>query len=82
MDEIEIAILERNALSRRLQDKAALCRQVVAVETERNAHRRCICWQFTSLLLKPLVNSISRFHHALLLAGNTLKWGSIDRVYQ
>ncbi len=48
MAEIEIAILERNALSRRLSDEAALRRQVVAVETERNEQRRDICWQFTS----------------------------------
>jgi hypothetical protein len=48
MAEIEIAILERNALSRRLQDEAALRRQVLAVETERNAQRRGISWQFTS----------------------------------
>ncbi|WP_085954384.1 IS630 family transposase [Ktedonobacter racemifer] len=41
MAEIEIAILERNALSRRL------CR-VLAVETERNRQRRGIAWQFTS----------------------------------
>src|SRR5689334_2765513 len=48
MAEIEIAILERNALSRRLEDEAALRRQVLAVETERNAHKRGIAWQFTS----------------------------------
>jgi hypothetical protein len=47
MAEIEIAILERSALSRRGDREAALHRQVEAVETERNAHRRCICWQFT-----------------------------------
>ncbi len=46
--EIEIAILERNALSRRLEDEAALRRQVLAVETERNKHRRGIAWQFAS----------------------------------
>jgi hypothetical protein len=45
---IEIAILERNALSRRFPDEAALRRQVLAVETERNAQRRGIAWQFTS----------------------------------
>ena len=44
----EIAILERQALSRRLGDEAALRRQVLAVETERNVHRRGIAWQFTS----------------------------------
>jgi hypothetical protein len=48
MAEIEIAILERNALSRRLPDEAALRRQVLAVETERNEQRRGIVWQFTS----------------------------------
>src|SRR3984893_1743971 len=48
MAEIEIAILERNALSRRLENEAALRRQVLAVETERNAQRRGIAWQFTA----------------------------------
>ncbi|HEX9133432.1 MAG TPA: hypothetical protein VF844_14170 [Ktedonobacteraceae bacterium] len=48
MAEIEIAILERNALSRRLEDEAALRHQVLAVETERNEQRRGIAWQFTS----------------------------------
>jgi hypothetical protein len=48
MAEIEIAILERNALSQRLKDEAALRRQVSAVETERNEHRRGIVWLFTS----------------------------------
>jgi len=48
MAEIEIAILERVALSRRLADEAALRRQVLAVETDRNAQRRSIGWQFTS----------------------------------
>src|SRR5438094_9241428 len=48
MAEIEISILERNALSRRLPDEAALRRQVLAVETERNTHKRAIAWQFTS----------------------------------
>jgi hypothetical protein len=47
MAEIEIAILERNALSRRLDDEAALRRQVLAVETERN-QQRGISRQFTS----------------------------------
>lgn len=42
MAEIEIAILERNALSRRLENEEALCRQVAAVETERNTQRRGI----------------------------------------
>jgi hypothetical protein len=46
--EIEIAILERNAFSQRLPDETALRHQVLAVETERNAGRRGIPWQFTS----------------------------------
>jgi hypothetical protein len=48
MAEIEIAILERNALSRRGDRETALRRQVEAVETERNTQRRGIAWQFTS----------------------------------
>jgi hypothetical protein len=48
MAEIEIAILERNALSHRLPDEAVLRRQVLAVQTKRNRQRRGICWQFTS----------------------------------
>jgi DDE superfamily endonuclease len=48
MAEIEIAIFERNALSRRLPDEEALRRQVSAVETERNHQHRGIRWQFTS----------------------------------
>jgi len=48
MAEIEIAILQRNALSRRLESEEALRRQVSAVESERNAQRRGIVWQFTS----------------------------------
>jgi hypothetical protein len=48
MAEIEIAILQRNALSRRLPDEAALRRQVSAVEIERNTQRRGVTWQFTS----------------------------------
>ena len=42
MAEIEIAILERTALSRRLENEEALRRQVSAVETERNTQRRGI----------------------------------------
>lgn len=48
MAEIEIAILERNALSRRLESEEVLRRQVEAVERERNQQRRGIVWQFTS----------------------------------
>jgi hypothetical protein len=48
MAEVEIVILQRQVLSRRLQDEAGLRRQVMAVETERNAQRRGITWQFTS----------------------------------
>lgn len=42
MAEIEIAILERHALSRRLESEAARRCQVSAVETERNRQRRGI----------------------------------------
>jgi hypothetical protein len=48
MAEIAIAILERLALSRRLEDEVALRHQVLAVETERDARRCGIAWQYTS----------------------------------
>ena len=48
MAEIEIAILERQALSSHLPDEATRRRQVLAVETERNTQRHSIAWQFTS----------------------------------
>jgi DDE superfamily endonuclease len=48
MAEIEIAILQRNALSRRVEDEETLRRRVLSVETERNEHQRGICWQFTA----------------------------------
>jgi len=48
MAEIETAILQRNTLSRRLPDEAALRKQVSAVETERNTNKHGTAWQFTS----------------------------------
>jgi len=48
MAEIEIAILQRNVLSRRLESEEALRQHVGAVETERNTQRRGIAWQFIS----------------------------------
>jgi hypothetical protein len=48
MAEIEIAILERSALARRIADADALRQQVSVVEAERNEQRRRISWQFTS----------------------------------
>ena len=78
MAEIEIAILERNALSRRLPDEAALRRQVSAVETERNQQRCGISWQFTSRdarrkldRLYPVKDPSSIDHEPRLPAGAT-----------
>jgi hypothetical protein len=58
MAEIEIAILARNAWSRRMarRSDSALRRQVVAVATERNEQRRGIAWQFT---LRDATTSLS-----------------------
>ena len=44
MAEIEIAILERNTLSRRLESETVLHRRVLVLERERNVHRRGIAW--------------------------------------
>lgn len=46
MAEIEISVLERVCLSRRIKDKAILEREVAALEAERNAKQCKIVWQF------------------------------------
>jgi len=48
MPEIEIRIFQHNALSGRLADENTLQRQVLALETEQDAQRCIISWQFTS----------------------------------
>lgn len=47
MAEIEIGILERQCLSRRLRDQATARREVAAWQRKRNAQRRGIAWTFT-----------------------------------
>jgi len=47
MAEIEISVLERQCLDRRLPDEATLIRQVNAWQKHRNAQRRTIEWTFT-----------------------------------
>src|SRR5258708_20735106 len=48
MAEIEIAILERNALSRRVESMQDLHQRIATLEAERNAQRCTISWRFTS----------------------------------
>lgn len=47
MAEIEIGVLTRQCLDRRIADPAALCHEVAAWQTRRNAARRPIAWTFT-----------------------------------
>lgn len=47
MAEIEISILERQCLGRRLMDRATARREVSAWQRQRNAERRRIDWTFT-----------------------------------
>jgi hypothetical protein len=47
MAEIEIGILERQCLGRRLMDRATARREVNAWQRQRNAERRSIDWTFT-----------------------------------
>lgn len=46
MAEIEINLIERNCLQRRVPDRATLARRVAALEQERNAARATITWRF------------------------------------
>ena len=48
MAEIEIGIFQRSCLQRRLGDNQHLSQQVAALQTERNAKRCTISWQFTA----------------------------------
>src|SRR6478752_6210576 len=48
MAEIELGILQRQCLDRRLPDKATLAREVAAWEAARNAATRPIRWRFTT----------------------------------
>jgi len=58
MAEIEIGILDRQCLDRRLPDRAQLAAEVAAWQQRRNAKRRRIAWTFTrqdaDRKLKPL----------------------------
>ena len=47
MAEIEIGILDRQCLDRRLPDQATLITEVDAWQQRRNAEHRCIEWSFT-----------------------------------
>ena len=47
MAEIEIGILDRQCLDRRIQDRATLSAEVAAWQHRRNAERRGITWTFT-----------------------------------
>ncbi|MGQ0543964.1 MAG: hypothetical protein ACT4P3_01345 [Betaproteobacteria bacterium] len=47
MAEIEISILERQCLARRLMDRASAQREIHAWQRRRNAQRRGIDWTFT-----------------------------------
>jgi hypothetical protein len=47
MAEIEIGILDRQCLDRRLPDSATMIREVAAWQQRRNEQRRGIDWTFT-----------------------------------
>jgi hypothetical protein len=47
MAEIEIGILDRQCLDRRLPDRATMTSEVAAWQRRRNAERRSIKWTFT-----------------------------------
>lgn len=46
--EIELSVLHRQCLDRRLEDAAAVERETAAWEAERNAVQVRVCWQFTT----------------------------------
>src|SRR5439155_22324455 len=48
MAEIELSVLARQCLGRRLPDRGALAREVAAWEAARNAAARAVDWRFTT----------------------------------
>jgi hypothetical protein len=48
MAEIELAVLARQGLNRRISDEATMAREVAAWEARRNRHQAVIDWQFTT----------------------------------
>jgi hypothetical protein len=48
MAEIELSVLSRQCLDRRIPDQDALCREVAAWETRRNTAKATIEWRFTT----------------------------------
>jgi hypothetical protein len=47
MAEIEIGVLDRQCLNRRLPDRDSIVAEVDAWQQRRNSDRRCIAWSFT-----------------------------------
>ncbi len=62
MAEIELSVLSRQCLERRIPDQATLIREVAAWEAERNARHATVHWRFTTadarIKLKHLYPSI------------------------
>jgi len=62
MAEIELSVLSRQCLDRRIPDLETLTREVAAWEQARNAGPRPVNWRFTTpdarINLKPLYPSI------------------------
>jgi hypothetical protein len=64
MAEIELAVLARQCLNRRISDELAMAREVAAWEARRNRHQAVIDWRFTTadarIKLKSLYPKESR----------------------
>ena len=62
MAEIELSVLSRQCLNRRIPDQATLQREVAAWQARRNSQQRGIDWRFTTedarIKLKHLYPSI------------------------
>ena len=46
--EIELNVLSRQCFCQMIANKATLCQQVAAWESDRNAHQKGVDWQFTT----------------------------------
>ena len=63
MAEIELSVLSRGCISRRIPDQETLKREIQAWQTQRNEQRTSMSWRFTTddarIKLKKLYPTIS-----------------------
>ena len=58
MAEIEFSVLARSCLRRRVPNEATLCREIQALERERNAAKATIHWRFNTQVAREKLHRL------------------------